>query len=71
MTNKRATYNVDLEKKLMIERLAINVSLKVGRTVKWTDIMEHLIVCYAKEAADDLALQKNKSNEILLNNTIK
>ncbi len=35
MTNERATYNVKLDKKLKIERLAMEASLKVGRTVKW------------------------------------
>ena len=50
MTNERATYNVKLDKKLKIERLAMEASLKVGRTVKWTEIMEVLIDEYAKDA---------------------
>ena len=49
MTNERATYNVKLDKKLKIERLAMEASLKVGRTVKWTEIMDTVIKEYGKD----------------------
>ena len=50
MTNERATYNVKLDKKLKIERLAMEASLKVGRTVKWTEIMDTLVNEFGKDA---------------------
>ena len=52
MTNERATYNVKLDKKLKIERLAMEASLKVGRTVKWTEIMDTLVNEFGKDAQE-------------------
>ncbi|WMT17216.1 hypothetical protein [Serratia fonticola] len=51
---KRATYNVTEERKLRLERLAIDTSVKIGKTVTWTEIIGFLIDNYAKDAADDL-----------------
>ena len=51
---KRATYNVTEERKLRLERLAIVTSVKIGKTVTWTEIIGFLIDNYAKDAADDL-----------------
>jgi len=54
---KRATYNVTEERKLKLERLAIDASVKLGKTVTWTELMGLLIDGYAKDAADDLIAQ--------------
>jgi len=51
---KRTTFNIDFEKKMMLERYAIEISHKVGYPVKWTDLMNHLIDNYSKEAMQDL-----------------
>lgn len=51
---KRATYNVTEERKLRLERLAIDASVKLGKTVTWTEIIGFLVDNYAKDAADDL-----------------
>ncbi len=51
---KRATYNVTEERKLRLERLAINASVKLGKTVTWTEILSYMIDNYAKDATDDL-----------------
>ena len=44
------SYNIKVDKKMKIERLAIEASQKVGRTVKWTEIMEVLVDEFGKDA---------------------
>ena len=46
----RVTFNVKMERKLKIEKLAVEASQKVGRIVKWTEIMEVLMDEFAKDA---------------------
>lgn len=50
MMKSRVTFNVKMERKLKIEKLAVEASQKVGRIVKWTEIMEVLMDEYAKDA---------------------
>ena len=52
MVNQRATYNIKLDKKLKIERLAIDASQKIGRTVKWTELMDVLVTEFSKDAQE-------------------
>ena len=52
MTNQRATYNIKMEKKLKMERLAIEASLKIGRTIKWTEPMDVLVTEFSKDAQE-------------------
>lgn len=47
---QRHTYNVSADKKLRIEKLAIEASQKMGRTVQWTEIMDTLITEFGKDA---------------------
>lgn len=47
---ERTTYNIKQEKKMRLERLALEESMKFGRMIKWTEIMEVLIDEYAKDA---------------------
>lgn len=54
MAEKRTTYTLAESKKIKIERLAIDASGKVGRTIKWTEIMSYLVDNYAKEATEDI-----------------
>lgn len=51
---KRTTLAVTIERKLMLERLAIDASLKAGRQISWTDIVNYMIDNQAKEATKDL-----------------
>lgn len=44
------SYNIKVDKKMKIERLAIEASQKIGRTVKWTEIMEVLVDEFGKDA---------------------
>ena len=62
MTNERATYNVKLDKKLKIERLAMEASLKVGRTVKWTEIMDTLVNEFGKDAQEMIIHKETEKN---------
>ena len=62
MTNERATYNVKLDKKLKIERLAMEASLKVGRTVKWTEIMDTLVNEFGKDAQEMIIHKEIEKN---------
>ncbi|EIV8403970.1 hypothetical protein MA998_004976 [Escherichia coli] len=57
---KRTTYNVTEERKMKLERLAINASVKLGKTIKWTEILGYLIDNYSKDAAEDLMSAKQK-----------
>ena len=62
MTNERATYSVKLDKKLKIERLAMEASLKVGRTVKWTEIMDTLVNEFGKDAQEMIIHKETEKN---------
>ena len=57
---KRTTYNVTEERKMKLERLAINASVKLGKTITWTEILGYLIENYSKDAAEDLMSAKQK-----------
>ncbi|EOD1046811.1 MULTISPECIES: hypothetical protein [Enterobacteriaceae] len=57
---KRTTYNVTEERKMQLERLAINASVKLGKTITWTEILGFLVDNYAKDAAEDLISQEQR-----------
>ena len=57
---KRTTYNVTEERKMKLERLAINASVKLGKTITLTEILGYLIDNYSKDAAEDLMSAKQK-----------
>ncbi len=58
MTEKKYTsLRVPEDKKLKLERLAIEISYKVGKPIKWTDLAFYMFDNYANDAAQDL---KNK-----------
>lgn len=51
MTTRTTTsYNIKLDKKMKIERLAMEASLKIGRTIKWTELMDILVTEFGKDA---------------------
>lgn len=45
-----ASFNIKIERKIKVERLAMEVSLKIGRPVKWTEIMNVLVDRFSKDA---------------------
>ncbi|WP_440053032.1 hypothetical protein ACSLBF_20310 (plasmid) [Pseudoalteromonas sp. T1lg65] len=50
----RTTISIPIEKKLELERKAIEVSYKTGRSVTWTDIVHYMIDNYQNMAKQDL-----------------
>lgn len=54
------SYNIKIDKKMRIERLAMEASLKIGRTVKWTEIMDILVTEFGKDA-QDMLINKEKT----------
>lgn len=56
--NKRKTYNMDYELYLRIERIAVDVTAKTGRIVKWTDVLKFTIEQYLIDSRNDLIQQK-------------
>ena len=48
------SYNIKIDKKLKIERLAMEASLKVGRTIKLTELMDILVTEFGKDAQEML-----------------
>lgn len=51
---KRTTLAVTIERKLMLERIAIDASQKAGKQITWTDIVNYMIDNQAKDAAKEL-----------------
>ena len=60
---ERITYNVKIDQKLKLERLAIEASVKIGRSVKWTELMETLIQELAKDAQEIIIHREQKTNK--------
>lgn len=56
---KRTSLAVTIERKLMLERLAIDSSMKAGRQISWTDIVNYMIDNHSKDAVKDL-IEKTK-----------
>lgn len=61
---KRTSMAITAERKLKLERMAIDASQKAGKQITWTDIVNHLIDDYAKEAAEELTERAKVEHEI-------
>lgn len=59
-----STFNIKLEKKLKVERLAMEVGMKIGRPVKWTEIMNVLVDNFAKDAAAYIEYSESEKERI-------
>lgn len=59
-TKKYASLRVPEEKKMALEKAAIEVSYATGIPYKWTDIVFYLIDEYSKEAIKDLKASTGK-----------
>lgn len=61
---KRKTLSVSMERHLKVERVAIELSAKIGQRVSWSDLVNHLIDNYLKEAeADYIHAKQNLKTE--------
>lgn len=56
------SYNIKIDKKLKIERLAMEAGLKVGRTIKWTELMDILVTEFGKDAQEMLIHREQEKN---------
>jgi hypothetical protein len=52
--NKRTTISIQQEKKLELERAAIEISYKTGKSVSWTDVAHYMLNNYIKLAKEDI-----------------
>lgn len=59
----RSTYNIKAERKLKLERAAIELSVKLGKPIKWTEIMETLIDEFYKDACDVILIREQENQE--------
>lgn len=68
----RSTYNIKTERKLKLERAAIELSVKLGKPIKWTEIMEVLIDNFYKDACDVILTneQQKQIEEDIVNGKI-
>ncbi|EGU32227.1 hypothetical protein [Vibrio scophthalmi] len=51
---KYTSLRVSEEKKIKLERAAIEISYATGRQIKWTDVANHLFDQYLSEAKKDM-----------------
>jgi len=56
---------ITAERKMKLERMAIDASQKGGTQISWTDIVNHLIDDYAKDAAEELTERARQDREIM------
>ncbi|EKN6178772.1 hypothetical protein DVQ78_19540 [Yersinia enterocolitica] len=61
--NRRTTMSISQEKKLRLERMAIDASHATKTPISWTDIVNYLIDSYAKDACEDLKAQAMIANQ--------
>lgn len=65
----RSTYNIKTEKKLKLERMAIDLSSELGKTIKWTDIMEILVDRFSKDACEFILKSESLENRKVYKST--
>ncbi len=51
---KRSTASITGDRKLLLEKKALEIGVKVGKVVKWTDILNYMIDHYTQDAAEDM-----------------
>ncbi|WOB89103.1 hypothetical protein P3L44_10165 [Providencia sp. PROV175] len=62
--SKRATYNVTESRKIKLERLAINASVKLERTVTWTELLTYKLIIIQKNYQKISLKMKLRKKEI-------
>lgn len=56
---KRTSLAITAERKLKIERLAVDLSYKIGKSVSWTELANYILDNYAKDAVQDIIHSSN------------
>lgn len=57
------SYNIKIDKKLRIERMAMELGLKIGRNVKWTEVMNVLVDNFAKDAISHIEYMEQQEKK--------
>ena len=57
---ERTTVSIPIAKKMELERKAIEISYKTGKSIKWTDIIHYMINNYQGMAKQDLIEEESK-----------
>lgn len=65
-----ASFNIKIERKIKVERLAMEVSLKIGRPVKWTEIMNVLVDQFSKDAVAYIENTEKLDKDIKLSDVV-
>lgn len=55
---KRTTVSITEQRRMRLERIAIDTTMQTGKVVKWTDIINWMIDNYSVDAKKDMARQK-------------
>lgn len=58
--SERTTVSIPISKKMELERKAIEISYKTGKSIKWTDIIHYMINNYQVMAKQDLIEEEKK-----------
>ncbi len=53
-SGKRTTVSITEARRLLLERTAIEATNALGKSVKWTDIINYMIDEYSNEALKDI-----------------
>ena len=51
---KRTSLAISAERKLRIERLAVDLSYRIGNSISWTELATYILDNYAKDAVQDI-----------------
>lgn len=52
---KRTTVSVTEQRRMKLERIAIETTMATGAVVKWTDVINYMIDNYSDDAKKDMA----------------
>ena len=55
---KRTTVSITEQRRMRLERIAIETTMQTGKVVKWTDVINWMIDNYADDAKKDMGNQK-------------
>ena len=58
---KRYVYNVREDRKLKLEKAALEVGNKIGRPINWTKIIETLIDKHTKDGIESLIYEEKQN----------
>lgn len=63
MKKTTASFNIKFDKKKKVDLIAMELGLKIGRTVKWTELMNVLVDHFSEEAAKFIEQDEKRKEE--------